>query len=414
MDKWLRNTNVVRIIALAVGILLWVVVHLEDRSIPGGSGAALTEYTISNVAVTPRYDSNQFFVQSIEPPQVVVTLSGKESALKKVSTSGYSVELDLTKVGKGEHVLPLTPVNFPPSVIVKIYPASVKVVLEEKVKKEVPVTINVTGTPATGLKAGQPIIKPNRVIVTMPSSRVDDTDSVRADVSVDKAQTAVSKQVRLVAYDKNGKVIEGAAIDPPVVDVEVPITSPFTTVPLQLKLAGETARGFSVASITKSTDKVTAYGPQEVVDKMEFYEGPAINLQDLKETKDLTLDIPLKNKITQVEPSKVDVRIEVVPSVYKTLEGISFSIVGQNDLYDTKVLVPETGKLNVTVEGAPAVLDKLKPEDIQAIVDISNLPPGQHELPVTLNLPTFVKKGPQQDFKVTVEISAKQTKVARP
>jgi YbbR domain-containing protein len=287
-------------------------------------------------------------------------------------------------------------------------------VLEEKVKKEVPVTINVTGKPATGLKAGQPIIKPNRVIVTVPSSRENDVDTVKADINVDNAQSPVSKQVRLTAYDKNGRKMESASIDPPVVDVEVPITSPFTTVPLQLKLVGEPPRGFSVASLTKNIDKVTVYGPQDLIDRMEFYEGPTINLTDLKENKDFSLDIPLKNNITQVEPAKVEVKVEIVPSAFKTLDGVPFSIIGQNDGFETKVVFPETGKLSVAVEAAPAVLEKLKATDIQAILDVSNLPPGRYELPVTLNLPSFVKKGPQQDLKATVEIVADQTKVARP
>lgn len=413
MDKWLRNTNVVKVIALFLGILLWVVVHLEDNSLPG-AGVGYKEYTISNVAVTSRYDESKYYIQSIEPPQVAVTLTGKESSLKKVPTSGYSIELDLTKVGEGEHILPVIPVNFPTSVNVKVQPSTVKVVIEEKVKKEVPVTIHVTGKPGTGLKAGQPIMKPNRVIVTVPRSQENEVDSVQANLSVDNAQSPISKQVRLIAYDKSGKKIEAASIDPPVVDVEIPVTSPFTTVPLQLKLTGEPPRGFSVASLTKNIDMVTVYGPQDLVDKMEFYEGPTINLTDLKENKEFSVDIPLKNKITQVEPAKVEVKLEIVASAFKTIDGVPFSIIGQNDGFETKVVLPETGKLSVDVEAAPAVLEKLKTSDIQAILDVSNLPPGKYELPVTLNLPNFVKKGPQQDLKATVEIVASQTKVARP
>ena len=31
MDKWLRNPNVVRIVALLVGVLLWFIVHIDER-----------------------------------------------------------------------------------------------------------------------------------------------------------------------------------------------------------------------------------------------------------------------------------------------------------------------------------------------------------------------------------------------
>ncbi|WP_282937969.1 CdaR family protein [Paenibacillus sp. RC67] len=411
MDRWLRNTNVVKVIALIIGILLWAVVHMEDSTLSGTGGTGVREEKISNVSVTPKYDSNQFYVESIDPAQVVLTISGKDAALKKaLSTSNYSVELDLTKYGKGEHILTLTPVGFPPNVTVKVSPSSAKVVIDEKSNKQMPVTVNVTGIPAVGLKAGQPIVKPNKVTVTVPSGNVDSIESVRADVSVEKAQSPVSSKARLVAYDKNGKIMEMATINPAVVEVEVPITSPFTSVPLQLKLVGEPPRGFSVASLQQNTDKVTVYGPQDVLNRMEYYEGPSVNLGELKEEKEytLTLDIPLRNKVTQLDPAKVEVKINIVPSATKTLEQIPLSIVGQNDGFDTKVVLPESGKINLLAEGAQAILDKVKAADVQAILDVSNLPPGRHELPVVFNLPTFIKKGPQQDFKATVEISAKQ------
>ncbi|MDF2962087.1 MAG: YbbR family protein [Paenibacillus sp.] len=416
MDQWLRNTNVVKVLALIIGILLWAVVHMEDNTLAGTNGNGVREEQISNVAVTPKYDSGQFYVETIEPAQVILTITGKDAALKKaMSASNYSVELDLTKYGKGEHIVPLTPVGFPTNVTVKISPSSAKVIIDEKSNKQMPVTINVTGIPAVGLKAGQPIVKPNKVTVTVPSANIEAVESVRADVNVEKAQSAVSNKARLVAYDKNGKAMEMVTINPAVVEVEVPITSPFTTVPLQLKLLGEPPRGFGVASLVQNTDKVTVYGPQDVLNRLEYYEGPSINLVDLKEEKEYTLnlDVPLRNKVTQLDPGKVEVKINIVPSITKTLEQIPLSIVGQNDGFDTKVVLPEGGKMNLVVEGAPALLEKVKAADAQAILDVSNLPPGRHELPVSWNLPTFIKKGPQQDFKATVEISARTTDQAK-
>ncbi|MEK3912593.1 YbbR-like domain-containing protein [Paenibacillus sp. FSL H7-0331] len=410
MDRWLRNTNVVKILALVIGILLWAVVHMEDNTLPGTSNNGVREEQISNVTVTPKYDSNQFYVQTMDPAEVIVTLSGKEAALKKAMLSKYSVEVDLTNLGKGERIVPLTPVGFPSGVTVRVSPSNAKVVIDEKSNKQMPVTINVTGMPAVGLKAGQPIVKPNKVTVTLPSGSIDAVESVRAEVNVEKAQSAVSNKAKLVAYDKTGKTMELATINPAVVEVEVPITSPFTTVPLQLKLSGEPPKGFSVASLVQNVDKVTVFGTQDVLNRLEFYEGPNINLADLKEEKEYTLnlDIPLRNKATQMDPAKVEVKINIVASATKTLEQVPLSIIGQNDGFDTKVVLPETGKINFVAEGAPAILDKVKVQDVQAILDVSNMPPGRYEIPVSWNLPTFIKKSTPQDFKATVEISAKK------
>lgn len=300
----------------------------------------------------------------------------------------------MTNLGKGERIVPLTPVGFPSGVTVRVSPPNAKVVIDEKSNKQMPVTINVTGMPAVGLKAGQPIVKPNKVTVTLPSGSIDAVESVRAEVNVEKAQSAVSNKAKLVAYDKTGKTMELATINPAVVEVEVPITSPFTTVPLQLKLSGEPPKGFSVASLVQNVDKVTVFGTQDVLNRLEFYEGPNINLADLKEEKEYTLnlDIPPRNKATQLDPAKVEVKINIVASATKNLEQVPLSIVGQNDGFDTKVMLPETGKINFIAEGAPAILDKVKVQDVQAILDVSNMPPGRYEIPVSWNLPTFIKR----------------------
>jgi YbbR domain-containing protein len=54
MDQWLRNTNVVKVLALVIGIMLWAVVHMDDNTMAGTSANGVREEQISNVSVTPR------------------------------------------------------------------------------------------------------------------------------------------------------------------------------------------------------------------------------------------------------------------------------------------------------------------------------------------------------------------------
>ena len=61
---------------------------------------------------------------------------------------------------------------------------------------------------------------------------------------------------------------------------------------------------------------------------MEFYQGPQLNIQDLKETKEYSLDIPLRNKVTQLDPAKVTVQVEIVPSITRALENVPITIIG--------------------------------------------------------------------------------------
>jgi hypothetical protein len=68
------------------------------------------------------------------------------------------------------------------------------------------------------------------------------------------------------------------------------------------------------------------------------------------------------------------------------------------------------------LEGAPDLLGKLTLQDVQAIVDVSNLAPGKHELAINLSLPMFIKQAEQQPqtLKATVEIIAKVDALPKP
>ena len=66
--------------------------------------------------------------------------------------------------------------------------------------KEVPVVINVKGTPAAGLKAGQPIVKPGKVYITAQTSKLDQIENVRGEVSVDKAQAGGDKAGEIAGF----------------------------------------------------------------------------------------------------------------------------------------------------------------------------------------------------------------------
>jgi len=416
MDKLLRSNNVVKAIALMIGILLWVVVHLDVDKTTVTATPLLGEQTINDVKIIPaKLDDTHFSLQKIDPEFVNITLKGNKSALAKLKTSGIQVQVDLSNATVGSHTYPLKAINVPSSFTASLVPNLVIVTLEELQKKEFPVTINVTGTAAAGYIIGQPIINPSRVHVTLKTSDLNTVDSVRAEVSVDKAAGVVTKQVKLTAYGKDGKPVE-ATISPAVVDVEIPITVPFKEMPLQVKVVGYPAPGYSIASMTQSVKRVTVFSSQTTLDQMEFYDGPQVDVTDFTENKTITLDIPLKNKDIRVDPVKVEITLEIVPSTTLTMNNIPLRISGENDSFITKVLLPEQPVIQAVLQGAPELLNKLTLQDVQAIVDVSNLAPGQHELAINLSLPMFITAAEIQPqiLKATVEIVAKVSSLSTP
>ncbi len=406
MDRWLNNITVVRIIAPILAILLWAVVHFDENPPTGSASSPIQTMPISNVKVTlESLDTSQFKIKSMDPALVNLTLTGKQSNLNKVNTLDYKIQADLSAVHEGTHSLPLQAVGFPSGVQVQMNPSSISITIEKMNKKEVPVSILLKGEPANGYIAGEPIVRPNRVNVTLSTSMLDQVDSVSAELDISGASGPVEKEVKLQAYDVEGKKLD-IPITPSVVDVEVPITNPFVSMPLKVRFTGEPEEGYSVAGYIQEVNEVTVYGPEEVLSELEFYDGLAVDINQLNDDADFTLDIPLKNGVIQVQPSELKVTVDIEPAVTKTLDNVPLSISGQNQNYNTVILDHEEG-LDIQIRGAANLVEPLNIEDVQAIADVSNLPPGQYDIPVTLNLPNFVKQAPEEPYSIQVEISSK-------
>ncbi|MCK9912488.1 CdaR family protein, partial [Microbacteriaceae bacterium K1510] len=76
---------------------------------------------------------------------------------------------------------------FPEDVKVGIIPAEVDVTLEEKKTVEKEVQVEMLGSVAPGYTAGEPLVKPFRVLVKVPESQVDNIAVVKATVNLESA-----------------------------------------------------------------------------------------------------------------------------------------------------------------------------------------------------------------------------------
>lgn len=407
MDRWFSNINVIRVVAIVLGVLLWVIVRLDVQNSSTGTQPSLTSEKITNVSISVvGLDENRYSLVSIDPQTVNVELNGTASAIRRISTRDYKVELDLSAVEPGEQLVRLRPSGFPNGVEVNIDPPNVYVTVEEKQRREMPATIDVTGTPAEGYTAGDPIVEPNRVNVTVSGTLGEQLDKVVGEVSVDGATSTVKDQVKLAALDKNGKPLD-VVISPPVVDVEVPVSSPFKTVPLQINLNGEPPAGYAVGAFEQNVSEVTVYGKQAYLNSLEFYDGLSIDLSRLTETTDYEFTIPVLEGIELVSPAAVTARVTIVPSTTTTIDSITLSVNGKSDEYGYKLVSPTDSTFNVTVEAAPDIAATLTKDDVKAIVNVSNMPAGVHQLPVEYNLPSFVKAASGNVQHVTLEITPK-------
>lgn len=407
MDKWLNHPTASKLIALALGLLMWAVVHFDpDETSPTSVTSLQETKTIEGVKVQPYgLDERNYVLLGLEPQTVKLKVRGTKKALLSAKTEGYKLQVDLRTVGEGEHTLVLQE-SLPSGIELEVMtPDRVKVTIESLQTKEFEVDIQTQGNPAKGYKIGAPILKPsNRAHVTLPKSELATVERVGATISIEgEKETLKSKSVKLAAYDINGKIIENAVIDPAVLEVEIPITNPFKIVPLQFKFVGQMPSGLSIASFRPDIEQVTVYGPQETLDKLEFLEVE-VPLADVKNTGKVTVPFKVIAPIIEISPQQVEISIEVLLSSTRSLEGLTITYSGLGEGLTVKIIEPSTGKADITIQGAPAILDRLRPGDVDVIADLSGRGPGTYSIPLIVSLERFMEQVGGTN-SITVEIA---------
>lgn len=405
MDKWLSHPTSLKIISVVIGILLFAVVHFDPELTPNqvSSTVDTREFTAVKIGVRG-LDPETQHLRSIEPSVVQLLVEGR---LVDLMSAVPDVWVDVSGLGEGVHDLVVRYEGPSRVQLREMSPMRVKVDIVPVQTKEFEAVIRTVGTPANGYKIGEPIVKPNnRVFVQMPKDRLNSVAYVGAEVDVEGVETNVVEQkVRLAAYDINGLEIEGAVLNPNVVEVEVPITKPFKKLPLEIRFAGRLPTGYSIASFKPSVDSVTVYGPQETLDSLEFYDGAVLNLSTVQRSGTVTLDLATVRDLAQVEPKTIEIDIELEPSETITLPRIPITKAGLTEGLEAEFLVPEDGYIDLNVTGAPSVLADLTAKDVQVIADLNGLPAGRHTIVLDVHLPQFVAQAFPQRVTAVVLIS---------
>ncbi|SFJ74091.1 CdaR family protein [Thermoflavimicrobium dichotomicum] len=407
MNKWLENDIVLRIISVGLAIILWFSVSESSFSIWKDRDFASTQTRIE-VPVEAKYDQDQYELVKLYPNKVQLVLTGDEYLLERLSFN-YRVFVDLRKLGAGRHHdVPLQIEGIPLGIDKKLNPASVDVILEEKLQKEVPVQVDLVGNVTDGYKIGTPIVSPDKVLVSGTKSQLDEVKSVRAVVQVGNLNQVIKKDIRLQPFGDQGPLsLNQVSITPEVVHVEIPMSIPNKKVPLKVEIAKGPPLGYAIESLTFKPSEVTVFGPQIYLNTLDFYSGIQLDLSRVKSDQTLHLPVSAKSPAVKVEPKDIEIYVKMVPAETKTIENVPIQLTGIGEGLHAKFDSKTDGKLTVTVSGAPAILENLSAGDIKAYCDVSNLTKGKHVVPIRFNLPPYVKVENQETMKVNIELTEK-------
>ena len=154
-----------KLLALGLGVLLWVVV----------SGDATVERGLRGVPLELQQFPAGLELQTEPPSTVDVRVRGGSGTLSRLAPADIVAVLDLHGAQAGQRLYHLTPdqMRVPFGVeIVQITPTSVAMVFEKSASKQVPVVPAIEGKPAPGFVVGKMTSDPATVEIVGPESAV--------------------------------------------------------------------------------------------------------------------------------------------------------------------------------------------------------------------------------------------------
>lgn len=374
--------------------MLWMVVNINPT--PNAIGGQQISTKIDQVQLQAIYDENKFFVTMPTTVQVEIKGSDYFTLTSLFSNkNNYRVFVDLSSLNKGTYSVPVQYRGFPVGAEVVVEPKTVQVTIEELIKVEKAVQIEVIGKVKDGYEMGEPTVKPATVMVSVPESRVQDLIGVQAIVNVEGATDNIDKTIELKAIDKKGQQIR-SKINPEKVDVVVPVTLPYKSVPLSLNFMGKPPEGIVISSIVMNPTTVTVYGPKDSLLDLSAYMGPTLDLSRFSADDTLKMKIPLYNQFSKTDPDTVEVTVRVSTAVSNNTMEIPIKIINLPK-GRTATIVNPGATLHVQLQGTAENLANLTKDDIQATIDASKLGVGEQNVVINVKAPYTIKVMNSQD-----------------
>ncbi|MNC33136.1 YbbR-like protein [compost metagenome] len=219
------------------------------------------------------------------------------------------------------------------------------------------------------------------------------------------------KKLKLYAVDSSGNEIKDAVIEPSSVTVDLPITLPFKSLPLDISFSGLLPGALALSRVTPEQDTVTVYGTEESLADLSSYEA-TLNLStiDSAGTQELKLELTAPEGTAKIEPAVLNVSVVTSKVAEKTIDNIPIKLEGVDTGLTAQITDPVSKAVTLTVSGAPALLDQLDKDNISVVADVVGLSAGNHAVTLQISLPRFITLGnASQRLKATVELRAPAT-----
>ena len=211
---------------------------------------------------------------------------------------------------------------------------------------------------------------------------MDQIVDVLTHVDVSNARQDVEATFALVPVNSKDQPVSGVNLSPGSAQVQVPVTQQggYRDLAVKVLVTGQVASGYRLSNISISPPVITTYSPNPdlVLALPGFVETQPLDLNNADSNIEMRLALVLPEGVSVVGEQNVLVQAAISPILSSiTISDKSVELLGLNSRYGAQIS-PST--VDVILSGPVPLLDKLTPEDIRVLLDLSGLGIGTHQL----------------------------------
>ena len=441
MDKFMDRPWFLRFTALFLAIVLFYTVQTDEGSTNGKAAGDQLDI-IREVPVDVYYDNENLVVTGV-PETVNVTIEGPINIVQTTKLlKDFSLIVDLRTLTMGKHTVQIKHENISEKLQVRIDPASIDVVIEEKVTEMFQVEAEFNERQlATDFNVVNMEVIPSTIEVTGAKSAIESISFVKATVSGEEGiNKSFEQQAKVRILDKDLNKLD-VSVAPENVAVKVEVVENNKEVPIVLKAKGTPPDGVVIDSLSTDQDKLTLYGPSQVLNEIKEHvveidvskvDGSGALDIDIKKPKDVSelsiskIKVDVKatveksgkdsdekeekeekdkpdDKASSDEPdievvkepdtdTNKDTTEDVASTETINFQNVEVAVTGLDKKFTSTLLQPESGLLTLTVIAEPGIVENLDIEDFTVSIDASGTAvEGEQVYPVTVRGPKDIE-----------------------
>lgn len=364
-------------IVVAFGLWAYVITFVSSER----------EGTFSDISVSYQSEAlleeRGLMIVSEEKPTVTLTLYGNRRELNKLDSSNISIIADLSKIGEpGIHSLRYNvyyPGDIPDNTftVQSQYPSMVKVEVERRVTKEVPVNVTYEGSVQKDYIADKENVELDNpfVRITGPASVVDQITQAVVLVNLQDKSESFIEAYRFTLCNAQGEPVDAKMVEANIAEVNLTLyikrVKEINLVVTVVDGGGATEK---TSEITIDPAVIKVAGNETALEDIDEINLGTVKLGELTKDSELDFEIKLPDGLENLS-GKTNAKVTVK---FPELTTTSIAITNFAALNVPKGMEVEfiTEELTVTVRGPKETVKKLTAANVSVTVDFANAEAG--------------------------------------